>query len=34
MEMIMAMHVSDQQGGVPISLPLAEEFYDLDLPFA
>jgi len=34
MEMIMAMHVSDQRGNVPISLPLAEEFYDLDLPFA
>jgi predicted dehydrogenase len=34
MEMIMAMHVSHQQGSVPIPLPLAKEFYDLDLPFA
>lgn len=34
MEMILAMHVSDRQGNIPIPLPLAKEFHDLDLPFA
>ena len=34
MEMIMAMHISDANGGQPVALPLAREHHSFDLPFA
>jgi len=34
MEMIMAMHVSDQAGRVPVALPLDRRHHALDVPFA
>ena len=34
MEMIMAMHVSDQAGRVPVALPLDRRHHALDIPFA
>ena len=34
MEMIMAMHVSDQAGRTPVALPLDQRHHALDIPFA
>lgn len=34
MEMIIAMHVSDAAGGVPVRLPLNRQHHALDIPFA
>ena len=34
MEMIMAMHISDSNGGIPVSLPLDSTHHNLDIPFA
>lgn len=34
MEMIMALHVSDQAGRVPVALPLDQRHHAVDIPFA
>lgn len=32
LEMVIAVHASSRNGGIPIKLPLAEQYFDLDVP--